>query len=193
MSTRQARSRPTSRPCGQAMDAAGHPALLAVDCIASLGCDEFRMDDWGVDVMVAACQKGLMTPAGHGLRLVLGSRPPALRQDGPCHALLGLGTPRRTRGVLADLGRHRPDQPPLRAARSFGHDPRGRSAECLEARHHTLASAVWAAFDCVVRGQPRHRDERGGPRSSRLVRDGGALRWPRTRPACATGARRRRE
>ncbi|MFM7445284.1 MAG: pyridoxal-phosphate-dependent aminotransferase family protein, partial [Tabrizicola sp.] len=35
-----------------AIDAAGHPALLAVDCIASLGCDEFRMDDWGVDVMV---------------------------------------------------------------------------------------------------------------------------------------------
>ena len=46
------------------MDAAGHPALLAVDCIACLGCDEFRMDDWGVDVMVAACQKGLMTPPG---------------------------------------------------------------------------------------------------------------------------------
>ena len=47
-----------------AIDAAGHPALLMVDCIASLGCDPFEMDDWGVDVMVAACQKGLMTPAG---------------------------------------------------------------------------------------------------------------------------------
>ena len=39
-----------------AMDAAGHPALLMVDCIASLGCDEFRMDDWGVDVTLAASQ-----------------------------------------------------------------------------------------------------------------------------------------
>ncbi len=47
-----------------AMDRAGHPALLMVDCIASLGCDRFEMDAWGVDVMVAACQKGLMTPAG---------------------------------------------------------------------------------------------------------------------------------
>ena len=46
------------------MDAAAHPALLMVDCIASLGCDRFEMDRWGVDVMVAACQKGLMTPAG---------------------------------------------------------------------------------------------------------------------------------
>ena len=47
-----------------ALDAAGHPALLAVDCIACLACDRFEMDAWGVDVMVAACQKGLMTPPG---------------------------------------------------------------------------------------------------------------------------------
>lgn len=47
-----------------AIDAAGHSALLAVDCIASMGCDEYRMDDWGVDVTVAASQKGLMTPPG---------------------------------------------------------------------------------------------------------------------------------
>ncbi|WP_395540328.1 pyridoxal-phosphate-dependent aminotransferase family protein [Neotabrizicola sp. sgz301269] len=47
-----------------AMDAAGHDALLVVDCIASLGCDEYHMDDWGVDVTVAACQKGLMVPPG---------------------------------------------------------------------------------------------------------------------------------
>lgn len=49
-----------------AMDAAGHPALLMADCIASLGCDRFEMDAWGVDVMVAASQKGLMTPPGLG-------------------------------------------------------------------------------------------------------------------------------
>ncbi|WP_394182245.1 pyridoxal-phosphate-dependent aminotransferase family protein [Yoonia maritima] len=46
------------------LDRTGHPALLMADCIASLGCDRFEMDAWGVDVMVAACQKGLMTPAG---------------------------------------------------------------------------------------------------------------------------------
>ncbi|SDW69067.1 pyridoxal-phosphate-dependent aminotransferase family protein [Roseicitreum antarcticum] len=46
------------------MDACNHPALLMVDCIASLGCDTFLMDDWGVDLMVAASQKGLMTPPG---------------------------------------------------------------------------------------------------------------------------------
>ena len=49
-----------------ALDGTGHPALLAVDCIASLGCDPFEMDLWGVDVMVGASQKGLMTPPGLG-------------------------------------------------------------------------------------------------------------------------------
>ncbi len=47
-----------------AIDAAGHPALFMVDCIASLGCDRFEMDAWGVDVTVAASQKGLMVPPG---------------------------------------------------------------------------------------------------------------------------------
>ena len=48
----------------RSLDAAGHGALLMVDCIASLGCDKFLMDEWGVDLMVTACQKGLMTPPG---------------------------------------------------------------------------------------------------------------------------------
>lgn len=46
------------------LDDLGHPALLMADCIASLGCDRFEMDAWGVDVMVTACQKGLMVPPG---------------------------------------------------------------------------------------------------------------------------------
>ncbi len=49
-----------------AIDAAGHPALLMVDCIASIGCEPYEMDEWGVDVTVAASQKGLMTPPGLG-------------------------------------------------------------------------------------------------------------------------------
>lgn len=49
-----------------AIDATGHPALLALDCIASLGCDPVEMDAWGVDVLVGASQKGLMLPPGLG-------------------------------------------------------------------------------------------------------------------------------
>ncbi|MBK5934966.1 alanine-glyoxylate transaminase/serine-glyoxylate transaminase/serine-pyruvate transaminase [Rhodovulum imhoffii] len=47
-----------------ALDAAGHPALLMVDSIAALACERMEMDAWGVDVLLAASQKGLMTPPG---------------------------------------------------------------------------------------------------------------------------------
>ena len=49
-----------------AIDAAGHPALFMVDAIASLACEPFEMDAWGVDVTIAASQKGLMAPPGLG-------------------------------------------------------------------------------------------------------------------------------
>lgn len=48
----------------RAMTQADHPALLMVDSIASFACEPFMMDEWGVDVMISACQKGLMTPPG---------------------------------------------------------------------------------------------------------------------------------
>ena len=48
----------------QALQGAGHEALLCVDAVASLGCMPFDMDAWGVDVAMAASQKGLMTPPG---------------------------------------------------------------------------------------------------------------------------------
>ena len=54
----------------QAMDAAGHHALLVVDVIASLACTDFRMDEWGVDVAVGGSQKGLMCPPGLGFNAV---------------------------------------------------------------------------------------------------------------------------
>lgn len=47
-----------------AMDAAGHPALLMVDVISSLGSIDYRHDEWGVDVTVGGSQKGLMLPPG---------------------------------------------------------------------------------------------------------------------------------
>ncbi len=47
-----------------AMDAAGHPALLMVDAVSSLGSIDYRHDEWGVDVTVSGSQKGLMLPPG---------------------------------------------------------------------------------------------------------------------------------
>ena len=48
----------------KAIDRAGHPALLMVDTISSLGSIDYRHDEWGVDVTVAGSQKGLMLPPG---------------------------------------------------------------------------------------------------------------------------------
>ncbi|WP_366655457.1 aminotransferase class V-fold PLP-dependent enzyme [Fodinicurvata sp. EGI_FJ10296] len=48
----------------QAIDNAGHPALLMVDVISSLGSIDYRHDAWGVDVTVGGSQKGLMLPPG---------------------------------------------------------------------------------------------------------------------------------
>ncbi|MCS7235181.1 MAG: aminotransferase class V-fold PLP-dependent enzyme [Armatimonadota bacterium] len=47
-----------------AMDAAGHPALLLVDVVSSLGSIDFRFDEWKVDVALCGTQKGLMLPPG---------------------------------------------------------------------------------------------------------------------------------
>ncbi len=47
-----------------ALTQAGHPAMLFVDGVSSIGSMPFEMDAWGVDVAVAGSQKGFMLPAG---------------------------------------------------------------------------------------------------------------------------------
>ncbi|MGI9434171.1 MAG: pyridoxal-phosphate-dependent aminotransferase family protein [Geminicoccaceae bacterium] len=90
----------------RAIDAAGHKALLMVDTIASLGIMPFEMDAWGVDVTVAAGQKGLMTPPGlsfvaAGKRAIDAHRSADLttrywdwtEREGPLHYQKYCGTP----------------------------------------------------------------------------------------------------
>ena len=50
-----------------AIDAAGHPALLVADVVASLAAAPFAMDEMGVNVTLGASQKGLMAPPGIGI------------------------------------------------------------------------------------------------------------------------------
>src|SRR6185503_3514464 len=91
---------------GQAIRAAGHPALLMVDAVASLACMPFEMDEWGVDVTMSGSQKGLMTPPGLGF-VAAGPRAKAAHKraglrtsywdwtfrDGPEHYQKYAGTP----------------------------------------------------------------------------------------------------
>ena len=48
----------------EAIDGAGHPTLLLVDAVSSLGSIKFELDRWGVDVALTGAQKGLMLPPG---------------------------------------------------------------------------------------------------------------------------------
>lgn len=49
-----------------AVRGAGHPAIVAVDAVSSLACTPLETDRWGIDIVIAASQKGLMLPPGLG-------------------------------------------------------------------------------------------------------------------------------
>jgi alanine-glyoxylate transaminase/serine-glyoxylate transaminase/serine-pyruvate transaminase len=70
----------------QAIDETGHPALLVVDVVASLGAAPFSMHKIGVDVAMGASQKGLMMPAGLGFVAANGkARAAGTKHDRPRH------------------------------------------------------------------------------------------------------------
>lgn len=136
------------------LDTVGHPALLAVDGIASMGCDQMHMADRGVDLIVGASQKGLMVPPGLGFlwasdRAVERCRGADLRTPywdwtprfeatefwqlwhgtAPTHHLFGL---RESLTMIFEEG-----------------------LEAVWARHAALARAVWAAIDAWGAGNPQ--------------------------------------
>ncbi|MFK8024954.1 MAG: alanine--glyoxylate aminotransferase family protein [Ilumatobacter sp.] len=130
----------------RAIDATGHQALFMVDAIASLACEPFEMDEWGVDITVAASQKGLMTPPGVGFvwandkalaahehaDMRVGYLDWASRRDVDAHYQLYNGTPpishlyalREALDILFEEG-----------------------LENVWHRHEVLARSVWAAVD----------------------------------------------
>ncbi len=77
----------------RALDAAGHPAMLYVDTVSSLGSLDFRFDEWRVDLAITGSQKGLMLPAGLGIvcaspRAMLATREAKLRRA--CSSILAI-------------------------------------------------------------------------------------------------------
>lgn len=132
------------------LDGAGHPALLMADCIASLGCDVFEMDAWGVDVMVAASQKGLMVPPGVGF-VFFNDRAQAARAKMPRVSRFWDWEPRANAGEFWQY--HCGTAPThhlygLRTALDMIHT---EGMENIWQRHAVLARAVWAA--CEAWGQ----------------------------------------
>ncbi|HKL45290.1 MAG TPA: aminotransferase class V-fold PLP-dependent enzyme [Roseovarius sp.] len=136
-----------------AMDAAGHPALLMADCIASLACDRFEMDDWGVDVMVAGSQKGLMLPPGLGF-VYFGDKAAEARARRDVVSRYWDWVPRADPALFYQyFGGTAPTHHlyGLRAALDMIHEER---IEAVWARHARLAQAIWAACETWAEDGP---------------------------------------
>ena len=122
----------------------GHPALLMADCIASLGCDRFEMDAWGVDVMVAGCQKGLMTPAGMSFVFFNGKADAA---RGDCVTHYWDWRPRTNPEGYWQLFDGTAPTHHLYGMRAALDMINAEGLENVWRRHEQLAQAIWAAFE----------------------------------------------
>ncbi len=108
--------------------------ILVVDAISSLGAEDFRMDEWGIDVAVGASQKSLASPPGVSF-VALGNR---------AFGLAG----RRKKGVYYfDLDR-------ARLAAAEGDTPFTPAIATIQIMHRSLLSMRALGFESVI---SRHR------------------------------------
>jgi alanine-glyoxylate transaminase/serine-glyoxylate transaminase/serine-pyruvate transaminase len=121
-----------------AMNSAGHPALLLVDAISSLGSIDYRHDEWGVDVTVWCSQKGMMLPPGLGLNAV---SPKALAASGS-----------------ARLPRSYWDWQPVLAAAQTGAFPYTPATNLLYGLREALAMLDEEGLDAVFARHRRHAE-----------------------------------
>jgi alanine-glyoxylate transaminase/serine-glyoxylate transaminase/serine-pyruvate transaminase len=132
------------------LDAVGHPALLMADCIASLACDRFEMDAWGVDVMIAGSQKGLMVPPG--LAFVFFSEKAAeARRALPRVSRYWDWTNRANPEMFYQYFGGTAPTHHLYGLRASLDMIRAEGIEAIWDRHERLARAIWAA--CEVWGE----------------------------------------
>ena len=132
---------------GECIRSCRHPALFMVDSMASLACEPFEMDSWGVDLMVAGSQKGLMTPPGLGFMFfnqrVVDARKnadlvtpywdlrPRIQPEWFYHQFCGTAPTHHLFGLREALTMLLVDE----------------GLEAAWNRHAQLSRAVWAAFD----------------------------------------------
>jgi alanine-glyoxylate transaminase / serine-glyoxylate transaminase / serine-pyruvate transaminase len=121
-----------------AMDSAGHPALLIVDAISSLGSVDYRHDEWGVDVTIWCSQKGMMLPPGLGLNAV---SPKALAASGS-----------------ARLPRSYWDWQPVLAAAQTGKFPYTPATNLLYGLREALAMLDEEGLEAVFARHRRHAE-----------------------------------
>ncbi len=121
-----------------AIDAAGHPALLLVDTISSLGSIDYRHDAWGVDVTVAGSQKGLMLPPGLSFNAI------------SAKALAAAAN--------AKLPRSYWDWRPMLAANATGYFPYTPATNLLYGLDAALDMLLEEGLECVFARHDRHAE-----------------------------------
>ncbi len=128
------------------IDEEGHPALLMVDCIASLGVDRFEMDAWGADVMIAASQKGLMVPPGMAF-VFFNDRAKARRTEVKQVSFYWDWTPRAEPGMFYQYFGGTAPTHHLYGLRAALDMIREEGIEAIWARHARLAQMLWGAVE----------------------------------------------
>lgn len=129
----------------RAIDAAGHPALLVADVVASLAAAPFAMDALGVDVALGASQKGLMCPPGVGF-VAVNERALAAAQRNPAPRFYWDWLRRRD-AVSYRKFCGTPPQNLLFALEAALELIFGEGLDAVWARHARLAGAVHAAVE----------------------------------------------
>ncbi|THH37322.1 aminotransferase class V-fold PLP-dependent enzyme [Aliishimia ponticola] len=134
-----------------ALDRTGHPALLMADCIASLGCDVFEMDAWGVDVMVTGSQKGLMVPPGMCF-VFFNDKAASVRAGMAQVSRYWDWTPRANPEQFFQYWNGTAPTQHLYGLRAALDMLMAEGMEAVWKRHDTLARAIWAACDVWAEG-----------------------------------------
>lgn len=129
-----------------AIDSVGHPALYLVDCICSMGCDRFEMDEWGVDVTVSACQKGLMTPPGLGF-VWFNDKAAAVQREAKCVTHYWDWQPRVSPEAYSDFWDGTAPTHHIYGLREALDMMKEEGREQVWERHARIARAYWEAFE----------------------------------------------
>lgn len=145
---------------GEAVRPSG--ALLAVDAVSGLAISPLRMDEWGLDCVVSASQKGLASPPGIGIVALNGRAWAACESSTAGRFYLDL---RRFRDASRTGITPSPWTPPITTIRAMQQSLQQLLAEGLEtvyARQQRLAWAAQAGLEAMgleLLVAPPHRSQ----------------------------------
>ena len=130
------------------IDKIAHPAMIFADCIASLGTDCFKMDEWGIDLMISACQKGLMTPPGLSF-VWYNTRAQQARSKKENVSMYWDWEPRsNVKRFYQYFSGTAPTHHIYGLRTALDMLVKEQNIADVWARHKNLSQAIWAAFDC---------------------------------------------